>query len=415
MEVAPTEEETRVSTPAGRGKIRAQLNIILEQTPNSLFAETGNLGLHSEKVCGATRLHTHPQDPHPQDLSRPEDCNAGAGLRHLEEAPRLQYLGLQTPRCGTRPIGRESHERLMKALGDKTPYIRTVLTWFNEFKFGNTNLEDELRSGRPPTGVTQEKIELVRFLLKEDQRITYQQLEKSVGIGSAAIGIIIYDHLKYRKLVSDETLIYNFDPETKRHLTHWCPSKLAHSKKVAELELEERKTVNSDWYTTKCLPAVFEKIKQSRPRAQLRGVLLHHENARPHTLAQTFDILANSGVHYTDVYLVLESLICGELTFFIFQPQKSLTKAHQMLYIANGDNTSSLRTAKGGLNYSNLGISTSTTRNMEIKQIFRESVTAGISGGRRCQTTIIVSCRPHRQAVYLRMYMFQGNVEVNGE
>ncbi|UYV84317.1 hypothetical protein LAZ67_X001835, partial [Cordylochernes scorpioides] len=34
MEVAPTEEETTGSTPAGRGKIRAQLNIILEQAHN---------------------------------------------------------------------------------------------------------------------------------------------------------------------------------------------------------------------------------------------------------------------------------------------------------------------------------------------------------------------------------------------
>ncbi|UYV84203.1 hypothetical protein LAZ67_X001512 [Cordylochernes scorpioides] len=58
-------------------------------------------------------------------------------------------------------------------------------------------LFDEPRSGRPPTAVTQEKIELVRFLLREDRRITYQQLKKNVGIGSAAINTIINDHLKY--------------------------------------------------------------------------------------------------------------------------------------------------------------------------------------------------------------------------
>ncbi|UYV83514.1 hypothetical protein LAZ67_23001289 [Cordylochernes scorpioides] len=61
------------------------------------------------------------------------------------------------------------------------------------------------------------------------------------------------------------------------------------------VKLEDRKTVSSDWYTTKCHPTVFEKIKQSRPRAQLRGVLLHHDNARPHTSSQTLDFLANSG------------------------------------------------------------------------------------------------------------------------
>ncbi|UYV70380.1 hypothetical protein LAZ67_7002789 [Cordylochernes scorpioides] len=96
----------------------------------------------------------------------------------------------------------ESHERLMKALVYKAHFIRTVFNWFNEFKFGKPNLEDEPRSGRPPTAMTQENIELVRYILREYRKITYQHLEKSVGIGSAAINTIINDHLKYRKLVS---------------------------------------------------------------------------------------------------------------------------------------------------------------------------------------------------------------------
>ncbi|UYV84315.1 hypothetical protein LAZ67_X001826 [Cordylochernes scorpioides] len=72
---------------------------------------------------------------------------------------------------------KDSHERLMKALGDKALSIRKVFNWFNEFKFGKTRLEDEPRSGRPPTAVTQEKIKLVRYLPREDRRIKNQQLE----------------------------------------------------------------------------------------------------------------------------------------------------------------------------------------------------------------------------------------------
>ncbi|UYV61302.1 hypothetical protein LAZ67_1004275 [Cordylochernes scorpioides] len=37
--------------------------------------------------------------------------------------------------------------------GDKAPSIRTVFNWFNEFKLGKINLEDEPRSGRPPTTI----------------------------------------------------------------------------------------------------------------------------------------------------------------------------------------------------------------------------------------------------------------------
>ncbi|UYV75728.1 hypothetical protein LAZ67_13001157 [Cordylochernes scorpioides] len=99
------------------------------------------------------------------------------------------------------------------------------------------------------------------------------------------------------KETGDETWIYNFDPETKRQSTLWCSSKSPSPKKVRRARsLEDRKTINSDWYTTKCLPAVSEKIKPSRSRAQLKVILLHQCNTRPRTSAQTLDFLSNSGV-----------------------------------------------------------------------------------------------------------------------
>ncbi|UYV78080.1 hypothetical protein LAZ67_16000042 [Cordylochernes scorpioides] len=156
--------------------------------------------------------------------------------------------------------------------------------------------------------------------LREYRRITYQQLGKSVGIGTAAINTIINDHLKYRKLVSrwvphSLTEDQKLGRVTKLGFTILIQKQNGNLlfgalqnhlllRKFAELKvgfidivnLEDGKTVNSDWRTTKFLPAVFEKVKQSRPRAQLREVLLHHDNARPHTSAQTLDFLANSGV-----------------------------------------------------------------------------------------------------------------------
>ncbi|UYV84852.1 hypothetical protein LAZ67_X003717 [Cordylochernes scorpioides] len=115
-------------------------------------------------------------------------------------------------------------------------------------------------------------------------------------------------------ITGDETCIYNFDPETKLQSTLWCSSKSPPPKKIRRAQ--NRKTVNSDWYTTKFLPAVFEKINRSRPRAQLRGVL-RHDNARLHTLAQTLDFLAKSGVQ-----LVTHSPYSPDLApcdFFYFQ------------------------------------------------------------------------------------------------
>ncbi|UYV83596.1 hypothetical protein LAZ67_23001579 [Cordylochernes scorpioides] len=62
---------------------------------------------------------------------------------------------------------------------------------------------------------------LVRFLLMEDRRITYQQLDKNVGIGSAAINTIINDHLKYRKLVS-RWVPHSLTEDQKLGRVKWC-------------------------------------------------------------------------------------------------------------------------------------------------------------------------------------------------
>ncbi|UYV66847.1 hypothetical protein LAZ67_4003066 [Cordylochernes scorpioides] len=60
------------------------------------------------------------------------------------------------------------------------------------------------------------------------KRITYQQLEKSVSIESAAINTIINDHLKYRKLVS-RWVSRSLTEDQKLGRVKWCNSTLKKS------------------------------------------------------------------------------------------------------------------------------------------------------------------------------------------
>ena len=46
-------------------------------------------------------------------------------------------------------------------------------------------------------------------------------------------------------------------------------------------------------FTEVCLPAAFEELQQQRPKA---GILLYHDNARPHVAARTMDFLHQVGV-----------------------------------------------------------------------------------------------------------------------
>ena len=62
---------------------------------------------------------------------------------------------------------------------------------------------------------------------------------------------------------------------------------------VAIVPLEQRRTVNSEWYTTICLPVVFQGIRKTNRR---RRITLHHDNAISHTSAQTTAFLSTQNI-----------------------------------------------------------------------------------------------------------------------
>ena len=91
--------------------------------------------------------------------------------------------------------------------------------------------------------------------------------------------------------------IYAYEPESKQQSTVWVfqdepnPTKIARTqstskqmiacffgktKHVAIVPLEQRRTYNSEWYTTISLPVVFQEIRKTNRR---RRFTLHHDNA----------------------------------------------------------------------------------------------------------------------------------------
>jgi histone-lysine N-methyltransferase SETMAR len=258
-------------------------------------------------------------------------------------------------KVGLEPSG--CHERLQTAFGDSAPSLATVYNWFREFRSSRNSLADEARSGRPATAVTPENVTAAEKLIRANRRIKYEELEEELGIGSAAVSSILHDHLKVRKVTAcwvphslteaqkqarvdwckemlekfdygrsklvsevvtgDETWLYHFDPETKRQSTSWVfegsprPQKVRRPRSVGKkmvavffsksglvkvVPLEEQKTVTSLWYTTVCLPKVFEELKKRRPKTGLRGILLHQDNASSHTAGRTSQFLSEQTV-----------------------------------------------------------------------------------------------------------------------
>ncbi|GFU41222.1 hypothetical protein NPIL_661871 [Nephila pilipes] len=239
----------------------------------------------------------------------------------------------------------ECFDELNSLYSDKAPSYSTVKNWYNEFNRGRCSIQDESRAGRPKSVIVPEKINAVRELIKQDRHVTYREIEASLDISMTSINKILHEHLSVKKICSrwiphnltnaqkkarvdwckemlekyiqgtskavyniytgDESWIYAYEPETKQQSTVWVfqdeakPTKVVRGRStskqmiacffginghVATVALEQRRTVNSEWYTTICLPEVIGEIRKKQKN---RRIILHHDNASSHTSTQT--------------------------------------------------------------------------------------------------------------------------------
>jgi len=250
--------------------------------------------------------------------------------------------------------GKSASMNIVFLYGDKAPSYSTVKKWYNEFNRGRSSLQDEFREGRPKSAVTPENIDAVRELIIQDRHVTYREIQASLNISMTPINKILHDHLAVKKICSrwiphnltiaqkearvdwckemlqkynhgasnavynictgDESWIYAYEPETKQQSTVWAfqdesnPTKVVRARStskqmvacffgktghVATVPMVERRTVNSEWYTTICLPEVFGEIRKTNRR---RRIILHHDNASSHTSAQTTAYLSTQHI-----------------------------------------------------------------------------------------------------------------------
>ena len=115
-------------------------------------------------------------------------------------------------------------------------------------------------------------------------------------------------------MTDDESWIYAYEPESKQQPIVWVfqdepnPTEVARARRtykqmmtcffgktrhVAIIPLEQRKTVNSEWYTNICLPVVFQEIRKINRR---RWITFHNDIASSHTSPQTTAFLSTQNI-----------------------------------------------------------------------------------------------------------------------
>lgn len=234
-------------------------------------------------------------------------------------------------------------EEMASIYGAFGPSYATVKKWSRLFKLGRESIEDDPRSGRPISVVTEENVRKVRKLVLEDRRIKVWQIADTVGISKERVGEILHEHLNMTKVSArwvpkmltafdkerrvetsqafldmcgdgidevcsrivtvDETWIRQYDPECKSESMQWIekgerpPKKFKVQKSASKLMatvfwdcdgillidyLAKGSTINALYYAN-LLRQVRKAVVEKRRGKLRKGILFLQDNAPVHT------------------------------------------------------------------------------------------------------------------------------------
>ena len=92
--------------------------------------------------------------------------------------------------------------KMISVFGEQCPTRTIIYKWYSRFRLGYMCLDDDVRTGRPITAVTDENITKVEELVREDRQITIRQLVHDASVSTGTIETILHQHLGLRRVCS---------------------------------------------------------------------------------------------------------------------------------------------------------------------------------------------------------------------
>lgn len=244
------------------------------------------------------------------------------------------------------------HRQLKEVYGDNVMDESSVRRWCRNFNLGRGNTHDDERSGRPSV-ITDQLLSSVNEFVRNDRRVTIDEIsEHFPNVSRTIIHELVKHHLHYAKICArwvprmltdehknkrmaaaltflerysvegdsfltrivtgDETWICYASPESKRQSMEWHHAQSPNKPKKFKTVLSTRKlmaTIFWDWRGVLLIDfmprgdtinanAYCETLKKLRRAIQNRrrgllsnGVILVHDNARPHAAGLTQQLL----------------------------------------------------------------------------------------------------------------------------
>ncbi|UYV62065.1 hypothetical protein LAZ67_1007712 [Cordylochernes scorpioides] len=180
---------------------------------------------------------------------------------------------------------------LNKAFPNDAPKRTAVFEWHSRFKAGRISIEDDPRQGRPKFQRTDENVQKITDLIKENPRTTLLELEQDTGISKTTIGRIVTEDLKLKKtpakfiprfLTIEQKLCRLATCEDMMEMTRtdpeWKDKTMTLKPNLKLPSGEVRGTMTAQRYVDDVLRPVKLSYLQGVPNA-----LYQQDNARPHT------------------------------------------------------------------------------------------------------------------------------------
>ena len=98
---------------------------------------------------------------------------------------------------------------LKTAYGDAALSKTRVYEWFSRFKNEEMSIEDQPRSGRPATSRSDENVDKINALIREDRHRTIDQLCEMSGISWSSIQRILSEHLHIGRVAAKFFLAFS--------------------------------------------------------------------------------------------------------------------------------------------------------------------------------------------------------------
>jgi len=86
---------------------------------------------------------------------------------------------------------KKTHEMLKLVYGDDAVTMKTVYKWLEGFRNGCESVEDEKRSGLPPTSKTQENVERVSEMIRSNRRVPKREISEYQSVSYESVQNIL--------------------------------------------------------------------------------------------------------------------------------------------------------------------------------------------------------------------------------